>query len=151
MNDSERVAADYQQQVYDRLVHDMRPSTAPNGSSSGPVGGGIGNLSGWVLFVGMVGAVIGGILGRGLMGAIVGGFVFGGAIWALGAFARKSDGSVSRLSVVKSVLYGAAAGFGIAVVIALEYPDNFFNLCVNWMVIGSLVGGGYRLVRRARG
>lgn len=152
MNDSEKWAQAWQQAAYDQLVQDMRPGAGPPGQGANPaVGGGIGNLSGWVVFFGMIGAVLGGILGRGLTGAVVGALVFGGAMWALGAFAgRAGNGAVSRASVVGWALKGAIAGGVLGVLIGLGDSVRMANAATNWALLGAILAGGYRLVRRVR-
>ena len=58
----------------------MRPGAGPMICKGGRSGGGIGNLGGWVLVLGMLGAIVGGILGSGLFGAIFGALLLGGGI-----------------------------------------------------------------------
>jgi hypothetical protein len=122
----------------------------PMGGGGG--GGGIGNLSGWVVFFGMIGAIIGGILGRGFLGAIFGALFFAVVIWGISAFLGSSGGSaISRFSVLKWVLMGAFAGVVMAWLISLEYPDRMENLLTNWVIIGAIAFGGFRLIKRGRG
>ena len=123
-----------------------------NSTGGGGGGGGIGNLSGWVLFFGMIGAVIGGILGQGILGAIFGALFFALPVWGVSAFFRGADNSsISRFSVVKWTLMGAVAGAVMAWLISLEYPDRLGNLMTNWMILGTLLFGGIRLFKRSRG
>ena len=68
----------------------VRNHNLPSGPS--PFAGeGIGALSGWLFFFGMVGAVLGGVLGRGLSGAIVGALVFAGGLAVVGFVARRTS------------------------------------------------------------
>jgi len=150
MNSSERVARDYQQEQYDRLVQEMRPGTMPTRGGGGPVGGGIGNLAGWVVFAAMVGAVVGGILG-GLPGVLVGVVVFALPLWMLGALARRGSGAVSRWSVILWAVAGALAGAVVGALIAGGDPVRAGNAMTNWSIFGALLLGGYRLWRRGRG
>lgn len=148
MNSSERhIAAiqeiDNQRQQWERM------HGSPSGGG-GPVGGGIGNLAGWVTLFSMIGAVLGGILGRSLAGAILGAALLGGAMWAIGALGRSSSsGSVTRLSVILWTLAGALTGAIIGSLIGAD-SVRAANAALNWSIFGAILGGGFRLLRRAR-
>jgi len=121
-----------------------------DGSQSPFHGQGIGNIGAWVVFFAMGGAVLGGLLGRGLMGAIVGAVFCGGAMWAIGAFAGKSSGAVSRKSVLLWALTGGVAGAILGTMIG-EDATHASNAATNLGIFGFIVGGGYRVIARSRG
>lgn len=152
MNSSERVAREWQQAQYNQLVQDMRPSTARDTGGGGPVGGGVGNLAGWVLLAAMIGAIVGGILG-GLPGVFVGAVLLALPLWAVGALARRGGGSaaVSRLSVLLWAVGGALAGTIVGALIAGGDGARMGNAMLNWSIFGGVLAGGYRLWKRTRG
>ena len=113
-------------------------------------GGGVGNLSGWIL----IAALIGFIMGHDAAGALVGALIFGGVIWAPAAFLRRGSGGASRKSVIASTLGGALAGAVLAIAVVLVWDIAFLkelnvgNMIVSYGFLGALGLGGYRLSKR---
>ena len=118
------------------------------GSGPSGFGQGIGNLGGWVMFAGMLGAVLGGLLGRGFVGAIVGAAMLAGPMWALGAFGRASSSAIGRGSVLTWTLIGAMGGAVLGAIIGSA--GHAMSAAINWSILGAIVLGGFRLVKRAR-
>ena len=114
----------------------------------GPVGGGIGNLAGWVVFFGMVGGILGFILGQGLWGAISGALLCGGGMWVLGKLLSRSKGSASRKSVIAWTLAGIIGGAILGLFIGSPDETRMMNAATNWAIFGGIGFGGWGLFRR---
>lgn len=137
------------------------PINYGGGSGGGPIGPiGIGNLSGWATFAMMLAAIFFGLMGRSAIAAFLGAALTGALFYIAGSLSKSTkDTGISRLSVLRSTLIGAAAGAISGVVYALAM-DIFMevnvtanragNMILNFTMLGAFVLGGLRLAKRNR-
>jgi hypothetical protein len=131
------------------------------GGGGGPIGPmGIGNLSGWATFFMMLAAIFFGIMGRSAIAAFLGAALTGGLFYVAGSLSKSTKATgISRLSVLRSTLFGAAAGavFGVFYALAMDIfmdvnvtANRAGNMILNFTILGALVLGGLRLSKRNR-
>lgn len=112
---------------------------APMGGRSVFSGEGIGALSGWLCFFGMIGAILGG-LSSGIVGAIVGAGMFAGGVAVIALVARKTSFVWDRGPAWVWGIIGFVAG---ALLGASMQSD-----LLGWGLAGAMLFWGFRAVYR---